>query len=263
MTVPNPVSESDAIDLSRFIDKMAQVRYETYDSHFSMAGGLSWEQYKVDDPEGAEGLYLDDVRREVSRALPQLDLRPVRARAWDEGHRFTGYEPERGENPYRDVEGRPVTTPEAPTPPTESPSAVLRRAAGLMRERAEAAPPGPWRWDEHYTGTARSEEEDEGLALTNDGGAEVVGAYNFHCCDFRIDPTVDDGAREHIASWHPPVAFDAAELIGFIAEVWQDDTECRSPVGPDEPCGNCRDCDLRWTQSRALTVAHAYLGEPA
>jgi hypothetical protein len=25
------------------------------------------------------------------------------ARAWDEGHRFTGYEPERGENPYRDA----------------------------------------------------------------------------------------------------------------------------------------------------------------
>lgn len=28
-------------------------------------------------------------------------IREVQAEAWDEGHRFTGYEPERNENPYR------------------------------------------------------------------------------------------------------------------------------------------------------------------
>lgn len=31
------------------------------------------------------------------------DVRQRMAEAWDAGHRFTGYEPERGENPYRSV----------------------------------------------------------------------------------------------------------------------------------------------------------------
>lgn len=40
-------------------------------------------------------------------------IRRAKADAWDEGHRFTGYDPERGENPYRSTtsdspDGRPI-----------------------------------------------------------------------------------------------------------------------------------------------------------
>lgn len=44
-------------------------------------------------------------------ALVDSILMERQAQAWDEGHRFTGYEPECGENPYR----HPI--PPAPTKP--------------------------------------------------------------------------------------------------------------------------------------------------
>jgi hypothetical protein len=56
----------------------------------------------------------------------------------------------------------------------------------LDEARAKATP-GPWHWDQKF-----GEKNDTGLALTNDAGAEIVGAYNTHCCDFRDDPTVED-----------------------------------------------------------------------
>lgn len=62
----------NAVDLTDFIDKMAEVRYLTYDSHATMPGGFSWVQYKVEDPDAAQSLYLADVQREVARALPML-----------------------------------------------------------------------------------------------------------------------------------------------------------------------------------------------
>ena len=53
----------------------------------------------------------------------------------------------------------------------------------------EAATPGPWHWDPNF---AEVYDTGTGLALTNDAGAEIVGAYNYHCCDFRDDPRVGD-----------------------------------------------------------------------
>jgi len=63
-----------------------------------------------------------------------------------------------------------------------------------IKERADAATAGPWRWDESF-----GDEGDTGLALTSDSGAEVVGAYNHHCCSFRDDPSVEDNDAEFIA----------------------------------------------------------------
>lgn len=60
------------LDMEPFIDKIAQVRYETFDSHYTMPGGLSWEAYKADDPSGAEFLYVEEARAAVSFALPTL-----------------------------------------------------------------------------------------------------------------------------------------------------------------------------------------------
>ncbi|MDP9820414.1 hypothetical protein [Nocardioides massiliensis] len=44
---------------------LARWHYEEYDSHFSMPGGLSWEDYKADDPSGAEGLYLAPAQEQA------------------------------------------------------------------------------------------------------------------------------------------------------------------------------------------------------
>mgnify|MGYP003558646982 CR=1 FL=1 len=68
-----------------------------------------------------------------------------------------------------------------------------------LEATAKDATPGPWRWDEDF-----GENGDTGLALTNDARAEVVGAYNWHCCSFRDDPTVEDNDAEHIAAFDPP-----------------------------------------------------------
>lgn len=45
-----------------------------------------------------------DRATEAILDLSHYLARAVMADAWDEGHRFTGYEPECGENPYRSEE---------------------------------------------------------------------------------------------------------------------------------------------------------------
>ena len=51
---------------------------------------------------GSEGGYaLPAQEAHVAAALLAL-VQAEWAAAWDEGHRFTGYEPEPGENPYRE-----------------------------------------------------------------------------------------------------------------------------------------------------------------
>lgn len=42
----------------RAAEVLARWQYETYDSHFTMPHGLTWEAYKTDDPDGADALYL-------------------------------------------------------------------------------------------------------------------------------------------------------------------------------------------------------------
>jgi hypothetical protein len=79
-----------------------------------------------------------------------------------------------------------------------------------IRGRFEAATPGPWRWDEEY-----GDANDTGLALTNDAGAEIIGAYNHHCCSFRDDPSVKDTDAEFIA--HAPA--DMAALLRAVDAV--------------------------------------------
>ena len=67
---------------------------------------------------------------------------------------------------------------------------LLRRAAALMRERAEEATPGPWSNRRHL---------DEQVVRT-DTGAPLA----------RTDTRAD---RRHIASWHPVVALAVADLM--------------------------------------------------
>lgn len=63
---------------------------------------------------------------------------------------------------------------------------------------ASTATAGPWRWDADF-----GDENDTGLALTNDSKAEVVGAYNYHCCSFRDDPRVEPDDAVFIAHHDP------------------------------------------------------------
>jgi hypothetical protein len=110
---------------------------------------------------------------------------------------------------------------------TETPAALLRQAASLMRERADQAPPGPW------------------AAL--DGGVASLADEGF----WPVDTTginedgIDRATRVHIASWHPLVALAVADLLDKIAWMGELDADMLSRVGCDE----------------AIAIARAYLGE--
>jgi hypothetical protein len=104
---------------------------------------------------------------------------------------------------------------------------LLREAAALMRERAEAATAGPWECvlGEISAGNA---------ADYTDVAVAVIGP--------KGDDRQDDNA-EHIASWHPAVALAVADWL---------EQESRVTCHSDNP-----------TRTQALAVARAYLGRPA
>lgn len=83
-----------------------------------------------------------------------------------------------------------------------------------VKERADAATEGPWRWDPDF-----GDANDTGLALTNDAKAEIVGAYNFHCCSYRDDPTVKDMDAVFIAAARTDVTrlIQALEAVEGLA----------------------------------------------
>ena len=98
----------------------------------------------------------------------------------------------------------------------------LREAARLIRERAQAATPGPWHTINQY--------------VWRDGADQCPGE----------SPVVRDGVEteadaEHIASWHPVVALAVADLLDALAGepvLYEDNPVVR----------------------KALAVADAYLG---
>ena len=78
---------------------------------------------------------------------------------------------------------------------TENPAGTIRRAAALMRERAEAATPGPWSMT---VGTWM--DTDFPSVLGADGDPENPATW--------LMATSHDGAKReanatHAASWHP------------------------------------------------------------
>ncbi|MDQ5862435.1 MAG: hypothetical protein M3536_09255 [Actinomycetota bacterium] len=89
-----------------------------------------------------------------------------------------------------------------------------------IKARLAGATPGPWRWDEDY-----GDKGDTGLALTNDAGAEIVGAYNHHCCSFRDDPRVEDNDANFIAAAPTDVArlTGALEAVLELADAWEEE----------------------------------------
>lgn len=73
---------------------------------------------------------------------------------------------------------------------------LLRRAAALMRERAQDVPEGPWMARDSY--------------VYQPAGADVAEAA-----------TLSDraGAARYFASWHPAVALAVADWLDRIAEI--------------------------------------------
>lgn len=100
---------------------------------------------------------------------------------------------------------------------------TLRRAAALMRERAQAATPGPWTPDPRAPHDVRGNEMRNLVATT---GGMVAASEN----------------TNHIASWHPAVALAVADWLDREAAL----TEASSWY-PDS--------------GESLAVARAYLNE--
>lgn len=53
-----------------FGERIARSRYEAWDSHRSTH---TWEDYKVADPSTAQGIYLEDGRRDAEAIMPMLE----------------------------------------------------------------------------------------------------------------------------------------------------------------------------------------------
>jgi len=147
---------------------------------------------------------------------------------------------------------------------------ILRRAASLMRERAEAAeqPTGGDRWIidrlDHY-------------AAPNEVYTGPLGAESGD-----VATATDAATAEHIASWHPAVALAVAKLLDRTADDhdqwWGVRAACRDldMAGEETDEGIVCDCSYKdcyehgkWHNcthgqpdlTSALTVARAYLGE--
>jgi hypothetical protein len=98
---------------------------------------------------------------------------------------------------------------------------ILRRAASLMRQRAEAATPSPW----EQTGDLGSEWDD----IVDAPGTNGIVA----------DADTSDENAAHIASWHPDAALAVADWLGKYVD-------CYPHV---------------FGYQDALKVANAYLGD--
>lgn len=114
---------------------------------------------------------------------------------------------------------------------------LLRRAAQAMRERAEAATPGPWTYDGNPSGAVWPLPYPATLAYVQPRRDELPVAYAIPNGD--VIPTGTQVANaEHIASWHPAVALAVADWLDDEAVV----------AGEDKP--------NPW----ALEVARVFLG---
>lgn len=105
--------------------------------------------------------------------------------------------------------------------------ALLRRAASLMRERAETATPGPF------------------SVIDAGGWWTVEGLERFRHLTNDVGFGEDRATAVHVASWHPAVALAVADLLDRIAWMGGLDPDLLHRVGMAE----------------VVAIARAYLGE--
>ena len=122
---------------------------------------------------------------------------------------------------------------------------VLRKAAALMRERAEAATPGPWRFTDSE---AVNDVWEGGMVVVSDDADPIANVQDEWYENDPGEPApVNDAA--HIASWHPAVALAVADWLDAEADV---DEVAREMGGRGHT-----------EESQCVAVARAYLGSDA
>lgn len=83
----------------------------------------------------------------------------------------------------------------------------LREAARVLRERAEAATPGPWTFKDPFISASTPDGEDCVVTAADDGAGAMGGIVY-----------VPDG--RYIATMHPGVTLAVAEWLDLVAEVF-------------------------------------------
>ena len=126
---------------------------------------------------------------------------------------------------------------------------VLRRAAALMRERAEAATPGRW------VRSGSSIETDHECSPDHDCWP-VGDTYSGMKPDGSTYPRdLNRADADHIASWHPAVALAVAKALDDVAQAWEIcDGWATDPDDDEIPFEDT--IDGGW-----VAVARVYLGE--
>ena len=89
---------------------------------------------------------------------------------------------------------------------------------------------GPWKWDSQYRGQPLEgvhsvpvhSSYDQGLALVDRSGKEILGAWNHHCCEERVSPYVAGGTYEFIEHAPTDMAF-LLEKVRSVPKVGEDD----------------------------------------
>ena len=122
-----------------------------------------------------------------------------------------------------------------------NPAETIRRAATLMRERAEGCQPRRWHWE--ALGEKRYPQR-----VSSDGNVAII-AETF------IDPAHRPYEAEHIASWSPPVALAVA---GWLDTAASDADDARLA---GDGTWSYSMCDSPPAIQDALRIARAYLGK--
>lgn len=71
-TVPVNTPTPSTLDflIDGMAERIAKSRYEAWDGHAKGADAVPWEKYRHEDPKVAEGIYLEDGRRDALALLP-------------------------------------------------------------------------------------------------------------------------------------------------------------------------------------------------
>jgi len=125
---------------------------------------------------------------------------------------------------------------------------TLRKAASLMRERAEAATAGPW--STYADETDHIVFDQYGIGVQSDASHDVV------CYSGQVYSR--DAA--HIASWHPAVALAVADWLEVVATRYE---SMLDTFAPGSRAGAVTAAENVTGWSEALAVARAYLGGEA
>lgn len=149
---------------------------------------------------------------------------------------------------------------------TQAPPAELRRAASLMRERAQAATPGPWR---HMCMGS------DGCLVIRDSGTIRERGHGRVAKFGQKEWKPDHFDADFVSSWSPPVALAVADWLEDTARQADENLTLDTPEcgHADAPCG-CGPMVPAWACDRcgeylvpggcscwdkALAVARAYL----